>query len=392
MHSEIRVKADNFKLYLSLGLCATGLIIFLSIWFAAEFSVILLSIAGVISLAGVVGVYGKFLSILHSRQLAKIDIELQRQELRIKTAEADKAELMAGIITFPRTDRALLMSGNDMRLIEAMTGSGNGGVIQPLAAPQAIPELLPILDSAQRVLIIGASDSGKTNLLQWVVSRRTGAIIVIDPHSSPNKWPKSARVVGAGSNHPEIETTLDNLIGVMVQRYKEISAGLVREGEHPKLTIIIDEWMSIAYQCQNAQDVMVRLLTESRKAAMSVIIGSHSERVKSLGLDGKGDLRDGFLFVRLWLESTGERRATYDYGRGERPCVLPGKFANVTEGPVIEIEAITEAKPTEQEQKVLDLKATGASYNEICRQIYGTAGGKQIQLVKDILAKYQVPG
>lgn len=261
-----------------------------------------------------------------------------------------------------------------------------------LDAPQAIPELLPILDSAQRVLIIGASDSGKTNLLQWVVSRRTGAIVVIDPHSSPNKWPKSARVVGAGSNHPEIETTLDNLIGVMVQRYKEISAGLVREGEHPKLTIIIDEWMSIAYQCQNAQDVMVRLLTESRKAAMSVIIGSHSERVKSLGLDGKGDLRDGFLFVRLWLESTGERRATYDYGRGERPCVLPGKFANVTEGPVIEIEAITEAKPTEQEQKVLDLKATGASYNEICRQIYGTAGGKQIQLVKDILAKYQVPG
>lgn len=373
MRSEIRIKADNFKLYLSLGLCATGLIIFLSIWFAFEFSIILLSIAGVVALVGVIGVWGKFESIRYRRQLAGINIELQRQELRKKIAEADKAVLMAGIITFPRTERALLLPGNDMQLIEAMSTGVNDEVMQ-LAAPRAAPELLPVLDSAQRVLVIGASDSGKTNLLQWIVSRRAGAIVVIDPHSHPDKWPKSARVAGAGSNHPEIETTLDNLIGVMVQRYREISAGLVREGEHPKLTIVIDEWMSIAYQCQNAQDVMVRLLTESRKAAMNVIIGSHSERVKSLGLDGKGDLRDGFLFVRLWLESTGERRATYDYGRGERPCVLPGKFSNVVDAPVVEIEAITESKPTEQDEQDAEfarLVNDGKSRNTAAWKVYG---------------------
>jgi hypothetical protein len=245
-----------------------------------------------------------------------------------------------------------------------------------LLEAQTTPELLPILDSAQRVLVIGASGAGKTNLLQWVV----------DPHAAPGKWP-AAKVVGVGSNFPEIEATLDNLIELMVRRYKEIGQGLVREGEHPRLTIIIDQWMSIAYQCRNAQDVLVRLLTESRKAAFSVIIGSHSERVKSLGLDGKGDLKDGFLFIRLWLEGS-EHRATFDYGRGERPCLLPGKFAPGLTGPVIEVETITEVKPTVEEQRILNLHDAGESLSSIASAVFGSKGGPQNAKVNNVLVKF----
>jgi hypothetical protein len=154
------------------------------------------------------------------------------------------------------------------------------------------------------------------------------------------------------------------------------------------LTIIIDEWMSIAYQCKNAQDTLVRLLTESRKAAFSVIIGSHSERVKSLGLDGKGDLKDGFLFIRLWQESTGERKATYDYGRGERPCILPGRFAPSLGMPVVEVETITEVKPTEQEQDILDRFDKGESESAIARAVLGSKGGPQNARVKNVLVKF----
>lgn len=255
-----------------------------------------------------------------------------------------------------------------------------------LLEAQTTPELLPILDSAQRVLVIGVSGSGKTNLLQWVVSRRGGGVLVIDPHAAPGKW-GPAKVVGIGSNFPEIEATLDNLIDLMVRRYQEIGQGLVREGEHPRLTIIIDEWMSIAYQCKNAQDVLVRLLTESRKAAFSVIVGSHSERVKSLGLDGKGDLRDGFLFIRLWLEGY-ERRATFDYGRGERPCLLPGKFQMGNDAPIVEIEAIGEVKPTEQEQQILDLHDSGESESAIASAVFGSKGGPQNTKVRNVLLKF----
>jgi hypothetical protein len=255
-----------------------------------------------------------------------------------------------------------------------------------LLQAQTTPELLPILDSAQRVLVIGASGAGKTNLLQWVVSRRGGGVLVIDPHAAPGKW-GAAKVVGIGSNFPEIEATLDNLIELMVRRYQEIGQGLVREGEHPRLTIIIDEWMSIAYQCHNAQDTLVRLLTESRKAAFSVIIGSHSERVKSLGLDGKGDLKDGFLFIRLWLEGS-EHRATFDYGRGERPCLLPSRYAPELTGPVIEVETINEPKPTKEEQTILDLHVAGQSHAAICEAVWGYKSSKKYPEIEAVLAKF----
>jgi hypothetical protein len=174
----------------------------------------------------------------------------------------------------------------------------------------------------------------------------------------------------------------------MVTRYKEIGQGLVREGEHPKLTIVIDEWMSIAYQCKNAQDTLVRLLTESRKAAMSVIIGSHSERVRSLGLDGKGDLRDGFLFIRLLLNNE-QRKATFDYGRGERPCLLPGKYDPPHDNQnVVEIEAITEVKPTEQEQRILDMASNGKSISSIATTVFGSKGGIQNDKVKAVLERF----
>lgn len=242
--------------------------------------------------------------------------------------------------------------------------------ILQLPAPEAMPELLSILNTAQRVLIVGPSNSGKTTLLQWIASQRNGAVVVIDTQAYPDKWNK-ARVIGAGSNHVEVGRALDNLIELMVKRYKEISEGLVREGEHPKLTVIIDEWMAIVYQCQNATDTIMRLLTESRKAAMSIVIGSHSDRVKSLGLDGRGDLRDGFLIVRLWEDEDGTRKATYDYGRGERACRLPGRFELPQESNLIEIEAITtEPALNPKDAEFVQLVNEGMTKSAACWQVY----------------------
>lgn len=265
--------------------------------------------------------------------------------------------------------------------------------ILQLPAPEAMPELLSILNTAQRVLIVGPSNAGKTTLLQWVASQRNGAVAVIDTQAYPDKWGK-AKVIGSGSNHVEVSRALDGLIDLMVKRYKEISEGLVREGEHPKLTVIIDEWMAIVHQCHNATDTIMRLLTESRKAAMSIVIGSHSDRVRSLGLDGRGDLRDGFLIVRLWEGDDGVRKATFDYGRGERPARLPGRFELPQESNLIEIEAITMAEPVEEEQRplidterVLELFDSGeyTTPTAICIKLFGYKKTDLIRVTRDIL-------
>lgn len=263
---------------------------------------------------------------------------------------------------------------------------GKGHVPQAqlaLPAPvESTPDLLPILDKAQRVLIKAASNGGKTTLLQHIASRRQGSVIVLDSQSYPNKWPDKCKVIGTGSNHQAISIALDSLVELMVKRYKEIGEGLVKENEHPKLTVIIDEWMAIVSECPNASEVIRRLLTESRKAAFSVFIGSHSERVKALGLDGRGDLRDGFLIVRV-EEERGQFVATYDYGRGERPCLLPGPY---------EVEQIEEVEfeirqLTTQEQKVSDMLSNGLSRSAIARALFSHAGGNQLAQVDEIIKR-----
>ena len=328
--------------------------------------------------------------------MARMNLGIKEDQRRIVSAQAEAAENQAQIVSTPKADYAFrnpqkhLIQLSDNPYMEwngeqrpvspdewqsfALQFASAQQVKQGLlpASIEQIPDLLPILDNAQRVLIKAASDGGKTTLLQHIAERRQGAVLVLDSQSYPNKWPAKCKVVGTGSNHQAISVALDNLIELMVKRYQEIGEGVVREGEHPKLTIIIDEWMAIVSECSNAPDAIRRLLTESRKAAMSVFIGSHSERVKSLGLDGRGDLRDGFLIIRIDIEN-GERKATYDQGRGEKPCLLPGQFVHTSPD---EDSIFTIEKPvaTDEESRVLEMLDNGESFRSISNTVWGQRG------------------
>lgn len=260
---------------------------------------------------------------------------------------------------------------------------------QLLPAPSYL-DLLTALDSVQRCLIVGASDSGKTTLLQWLVSRRlqTSKVIVIDPHAYPQKWPGCV-VVGTGRNYPEIANALDALVRLMTKRYEEIGKGIVAEQAHSRITILIDEWRAIVYNVKEASEAIKALLTESRKAAFSVFVATHSDRAKPLGLEGEYDLKDGFAIVRLSI-ANGQRYATLDMGNGEVPVTHPG-FYPIQNLPVIEVEEVInlEPEPTPDEARILALHSQGASFNEIARQIYGHTGGKQTEQIKEVLAKFK---
>lgn len=262
------------------------------------------------------------------------------------------------------------------------------------AAPLLLPapssgDLLTALDSVQRCLIVGASDSGKTTLLQWLVSRRlqTSKVIVIDPHAYPQKWPGCV-VVGTGRNYPEIAKALDALVRLMTKRYEEIGKGVVAEQAHARVTILIDEWRAIIYNVKGASEAIKALLTESRKAAFSVFVATHSDRAKPLGLEGEYDLKDGFAVVRLTI-ANGQRQATLDTGSGEMPVALPGAFHSQKPSIIEADEVINlEPEPTPEEARILGLHKDGASFNEIARQVYGHTGGKQTEQIKDVLAKF----
>ncbi|MCB0165395.1 MAG: hypothetical protein KDI79_14295 [Anaerolineae bacterium] len=275
-----------------------------------------------------------------------------------------------------------------------MPSSPASKVLTALPSPTPI-DLMMALDSAQCALIVGQRGSGKTTVLQHVIGRRLGKahILVLDPHSHPTRWPSGCQVVGTERDFVKIEMALRGLLALMNKRYRDIGKGLVAEGAHEPVLVVIDEWRAIVFQLgKPAADIIKTLLAESRKTNIDVFIGSHSERVKALGIEGEGDLKEGFVMVRLTVNKlTGERKATIDYGDGEMPTTLPGPFPvnrssqSAVGGQIISLGP----QPTEQEQQILAMYRNGKSFRAISKAVFdGKVGQFYNDKIKEVLEKF----
>ena len=128
------------------------------------------------------------------------------------------------------------------------------------------------------------------------------------------------------------------------------------------------------------------LLTESRKAAFSVFVATHSERVKALGIEGEGDLKDGFAVVRLTIVD-GQRQASIDRGNGEVSAILPSPYISqrvMDTGEFVNLEV----EPTPTEAAILTLYEQGKSFREISHCVYQQHGQFYNDKIKQVLAKF----
>lgn len=259
-------------------------------------------------------------------------------------------------------------------------------------------DLLSFLRPVKRGLVVGASDAGKTTLLQWLIRERQelSQMVVIDPHCGPSKWP--CEIIGLGGNHAEISRALDGFLALMKKRYREIGAGRVKEEGHKLITVIVDEWMAIAEECDNAGYVFGRLLAESRKANIHLWLGAQSERVGPLRLKGRGDLKEGLVIVKLnFNQITQERSAVvkikYDDHVETIPTILPGEFNGqvweVSKPPKLELP---EPEVGEIEQRILAEYSPERSMRQITQAIWGEGkfGDHWNRKVYDVLDKYGI--
>lgn len=248
---------------------------------------------------------------------------------------------------------------------------------------ESIPELLPLLDRSERVLIKGASDAGKTTLIQHTAIRATDEVIIVDPHYKPGIWPQ-CKVIGAGRNFPEIAKFLQWLELELDKRYKMRMAG---DESWTRYTVIIDEYMSIASECDNAKHTLSAMIRESRKVGFRLFICSHSELLKPLGLDGQGDVREGLLIVRLYYSQLKqERRSTIDDGNGEIPCYFPPYYGSGSnELDELKIPDLV-IKTSDKEDRIIEMIWQGASNQDIAQQVFkkSNLSGDNFYLVKDL--------
>lgn len=287
---------------------------------------------------------------------------------------------------------------------------------QPLAlpAPAAPPDEdltpvpLPALKSGH-VLIAGETGSGKSTAMMAVLNRRQN-VIVLDPHDTPGTW-GNATVIGGGRNFQAIGAFITQTAGLLNERYQQRATGVT---QFPPVTVATDEMPAIVQALgSEIGDVWREWLREGRKVGLFFVVSTQSTRVKTLGIQGEGDLLENFSYVlALGKVATGEypdlvrgmeRPAVIRTASGARPVIIPHEEIAAAPEPVLTIDTasrpfvapIPEPLSTEwglisamEIADVLRRKRAGESQRAIERTVFGSEGGASFYKVKAILDRF----
>lgn len=161
---------------------------------------------------------------------------------------------------------------------------------EPLLLPAGIePVSLPQITSGH-VLIAATSGSGKTICLRELVDMRAGSTIVIDPHYTPGAWGAAKVIYG-----PEMGPFLTSLVEELEKRKTARHDG---QRHFDIFTVATEEMPSLVNEFgKDILFVWKRIMREGRKFGIFMMVVSQSTRVRSLGIDGEGDLLDNFNHV-----------------------------------------------------------------------------------------------
>ncbi|MCB0165595.1 MAG: hypothetical protein KDI79_15295 [Anaerolineae bacterium] len=249
-----------------------------------------------------------------------------------------------------------------------------------IGAP-TLPPILPKLIDAQRLIIAGGSDAGKTTLIKHIVAGRIdhSRIIPIDPHA-PSKI-LGFDVIGAGRDYGAIGDALESLVLLMTARYEDVKAGVLGYGQHERVSVFIDEWTGIVRQVDGAGDLLAILLTESRKVNIHLTLCCHSTTIDALGLPdaqirksatvveitgGNGAPRRAFIHPASKTNPDGSKATPQEYA-------LPGPFAGYVQAPAEVVRALPDSKVI----KAQLLFAEGASDYAVAKEYFGVKSPNQ---------------
>jgi hypothetical protein len=175
--------------------------------------------------------------------------------------------------------------------------------------------------------IIGATGDGKTTLATWLASQLQGDRLVADIHYAKGDW-QGLTVMGAGRNFDEIAHMMQASLEEMDRRYQ---ARLQGQRDFNNITLIIEEIGSIAEDPASAdicKEFLPKTLREARKIGIKLILLGHGLEVESLGVKGKGSIRNCLNTIRLgdfaiaYAKSLKDDLVIDAVERMDRPCMV----------------------------------------------------------------------
>jgi energy-coupling factor transporter ATP-binding protein EcfA2 len=182
-------------------------------------------------------------------------------------------------------------------------GGMEGSKIVEVQAKRAEEIIAPINDviaaiEGKQLMIIGNMGSGKSTVAQYIAYVIGGRVTVYEPEDTPDDW-QGLEVIGKGEDFTAIDTAmeydLEDLSSQIKLRTEKGDAGLANTDR----VLIAEEFPELVNKCSNAEEWIDRHGRRGRKAKRFLILLSQFDRVSAWGLEGKGDLVDNFLKLRL---------------------------------------------------------------------------------------------
>jgi energy-coupling factor transporter ATP-binding protein EcfA2 len=226
----------------------------------------------------------------------------------------------------PDSEFATALLPGAKKLLEAPQETKREAAKPPVELPQphelSVREWLTIvndkLDDAPHTLVIGGTGTGKTTLVQAIAATRTGKIVIADPKWKPGKWGGvPCAPIDDDGGFTQIEALLHDVLAELRRRIAAMKRGI--EDFEP-LTVVVDEFVTVKLECPDiAPELLKRLGSIGREVRVRLIALSTSDRVKSLGIEGEGDIKENYTIIRLGKPAIAAQPACKNQ---ERPAAL----------------------------------------------------------------------
>ncbi len=292
-------------------------------------------------------------------------------------------------------------------------------VVLPLSPENIITDLLRAIEG-KHVLIIGDTGTGKSTIAQWLAYQVGGdTTTVYDPDAAPDEW-AGLNVVGRKGNFSAIAQAMEDDLTELQRRIELRGEGGDKALAGLDSVTIAEEFPLLVSEVDIASQWLIKHGNRGRKPKRFIIGLSQDDSVAALGIEGQGNARKNFRFVRLgkfavnhakklkdtaveeWLKS-GKYRCMVE----DTPCQLPDlasfnmfvprvslqpsfqdmKKAETTVEP--EFQPIFEPENQDSESLLKAVKAcieAGFSDSKVIKEVLGFSGGRY-QEGKKILKK-----